>query len=329
MSDVEKSNLKETILRGAKAAREIGKSRPRTFEIGDGLLALRAQCLIDMGRSPLVNDRSVLKSGKYRELMGRALKTYPDYTLSTVFKNDSTRLAYMFVAEHRADIERVFAEAEVSNPGSTLRIVNPERIKSKYKSLTEPPKRKKEKAAAIAAEAIAQENDELFRKLKEDAINTRRQYDDLFARFIDFDETPADRLAELLLDVKAKNQGNRLRFIDLIVKYATGAEIPTGGEPEHSPEFVEAVFKQVRKERAAESSTSSPETEGKPSGLGKSPRRRRAAKPHDDAAPRESDEAAPVHVAANEKVQAKVRKALRKAKRKAKVETEPLDNLNA
>lgn len=173
--------LKAIILVGAKAAREIGKSRERTFAIGDGLLALRTQCLMAMGKEG-VNDRTILKSGKYRDLMGKALKTYPDYTLSTVFKNDSTRLAYAWCAENRTQIETVFAQEEVKNPGATLRICNPERIKSKFKSLTDPPRKKKATKEAAALEA-AKEQDELFRKLKDDAINSRRQYDELFGQY--------------------------------------------------------------------------------------------------------------------------------------------------
>ena len=117
--------LTDVIKNGAKAAREIGKSRERTYAIGEGLLAMRSKCLIAMGKDIRVNDRTILKSAKYRELMSRALKTYPDYTLSTVFKNDSTRLAYMFVAEYRDQVENAFAAEEIKNPGATLRIINP------------------------------------------------------------------------------------------------------------------------------------------------------------------------------------------------------------
>ena len=212
--------LTDAIKNGAKAAREIGKSRERTYAIGEGLLAMRSKCLIAMGKDTRINDRTILKSAKYRELMSKALKTYPDYTLSTVFKNDSTRLAYMFVAEYRSQVENAFAAEEIKNPGATLRIINPERMKAKFKSLTEPLKAKKAKAAQ-AAEAEAQEQDELFKKLREDAISSRRQYDDLFAKYIDFDDTPAEKLIELLLDTAAHNRKNRLRFIDLVVKYAT------------------------------------------------------------------------------------------------------------
>lgn len=250
MSDtVTEPDLKAAILKGAKAAREIGKSRERTFDIGEGLLALRSQCLIAMGKDPRVNDRTILKSGKYRELMGKALKTYPDYTLATVFKNDSTRLAYLFVAEYRPQIEAIFAEEEVKNPGSTLRITNPERIKSKFKSLTNPPKKAKA-AKATAAEAEAADRDEQFRKLRDDAITSRRQYDELFAKYVDFDNTPADKLVELLLDTAAHNRKNRLAFIDMVVKYATGDK-PTVSK--------EAVAKQVRKERKAKKPKSEPE----------------------------------------------------------------------
>jgi hypothetical protein len=215
--------LTDAIKLGAKAAREIGKSRDRTFAIGEGLVAMRTKVLIDLGKDPRINDRSILKSGKYRELMGKALKTYPDYTLDTVFKNDSTRLAYMFVAEYKDQILNAFAAEELRNPGATLRLVNPERIKSKFKSLTDPPK-KAAASKAAAKEAEEQDRDELFGKLKEDAINSRRQYDELFARYIDFDTTPAERLAELLFDTSAKSGGrkNRLAFIDMVVKYATG-----------------------------------------------------------------------------------------------------------
>lgn len=214
----EEADLKETILRGAKAAREIGKSRERTFEIGEGLMALRSQCLIAMGRDPRINDRTILKSGEYRERMGAALKTYPAYTLATVFKNDSTRLAYMYCAEYRPEIETAFAEAEIANPGSTLRLTNPERIKAKFKALIDPPKKAKA-AKAAKAEAEAEDRDELQRTI----ANAQREYDELFARHIDFDTTPAERLAELLFDTTANSQGrkNRLAFIDLVVKYAS------------------------------------------------------------------------------------------------------------
>lgn len=213
----EEADLKEAILRGAKAAREIGKSRERTFEIGEGLMALRSQCLIAMGKDPRINDRSILKSGEYRERMGAALKTYPAYTLATVFKNDSTRLAYMYCAEYRPEIETVFAKAEIANPGSTLRLTNPERIKAKFKALIAPP-RKAKAAKAAKAEAEAQDRDELTRAI----ADAQREYDELFARHIDFDTTPADKLAELLFDTTANSEGrkNRLAFIDLVVKYA-------------------------------------------------------------------------------------------------------------
>lgn len=217
----EEADLKEAILRGAKAAREIGKSRERTFEIGEGLMALRSQCLIAMGRDPRINDRTILKSGEYRERMGAALKTYPAYTLATVFKNDSTRLAYMYCAEYRLEIETAFAEAEIANPGSTLRLTNPERIKAKFKALIDPP-RKAKAAKAATAEAEAQEADMVIKKLREDVDHLSGAYDDLFARHVDFDTTPADKLAELLFDTTANSQGrkNRLAFIDLVVKYA-------------------------------------------------------------------------------------------------------------
>lgn len=226
----EDNNYKEAILRGAKAAREIGKSRPRTFEIGEGLMALRAQCLIAMGKDPRINDRTILKSGKYRELMGKALKTYPDYTLATVFKNDSTRLAYMFCAEYRPQIEALFAEEEIKNPGSTLRITNPERIKSKFKTLTDPPK-KRAASKAAAKEAADQERDAEFSKLQDERDQACKDYDELFERLIDFDTTPAEKLVDMLLDAKATNRKNRLRFIDLIVQYATGGKVSEALSP--------------------------------------------------------------------------------------------------
>lgn len=229
MTAIVEPDLRSVILAGAKAAREIGKSRERTFAIGDGLLALRAQCLTAMGKDPRINDRTILKSGKYRELMGKALKTYPDYTLDTVFKNDSTRLAYMWCAENKPQIENVFAQEEIKNPGSTLRICNPERMKSKFKSLTDPPKKKKAEKEK-QAEIDAQEKDEQFKKLRDDAINSRRQYDELFAKYVDFDNTPPEKLADMLFDTAAdaKHRKNRLAFIDLVVKYA--------GEPKSKKE---------------------------------------------------------------------------------------------
>lgn len=215
--------LKSVILAGAKAAREIGKSRDRTFAIGDGLLAMRSECLIAMGKDPRINDRTILKSGKYRELMGKALKTYPDYTLNTVFKNDSTRLAYMWCAENRPMILTAFEAEELKNPGTTTRICNPERIKSKFKALTDPPK-KKAAIKAAAKEAEAQDNDERMKELKTQRDDAHRAYQELFDKFIDFDTTPAERLADLLFDTKTTNgnRKNRMRFIELVVKYATG-----------------------------------------------------------------------------------------------------------
>ena len=251
--------LTDVIKNGAKAAREIGKSRERTYAIGEGLLAMRSKCLIAMGKDIRVNDRTILKSAKYRELMSRALKTYPDYTLSTVFKNDSTRLAYMFVAEYRDQVENAFAAEEIKNPGATLRIINPERMKSKFKSLTDPPKVRKAKAAQ-AAEAQAQERDELFRKLKEDAISSRRQYDDLFAKYVDFDDTPAERLVELLLDTAAHNRTNRMRFIKLVVEYAMPGSTPEAREQAYK-EDQQDLERKPRKARKAKAPKSNREAD--------------------------------------------------------------------
>lgn len=174
----EAADLKAAIQRGAKAAREVGKSRTRTFEIGEGLLAMRSTVLKALGKDPRLNDRAILKSTKYRDLMSKALKTYPDYTLDTVFKNDSTRLAYLFCAEYRPQIEAVFADAEIANPGSTIRIVNPERIKAKFKALTDPP-RVKENKKAEQAEAEAQERDENEKQLRVEAEDWKRKYEEL------------------------------------------------------------------------------------------------------------------------------------------------------
>jgi hypothetical protein len=239
--------LTDAIKLGAKAAREIGKSRERTFQIGEGLMALRSKALIDMGKDPRINDRSILKSGKYRELMGKYLKTYPDYTLETVFKNDSTRLAYMFVAEYKDQILNVFAAEELRNPGATLRLTNPERIKSKFKSLTDAPKKAKAIKEA-AAEAEAQDADERMSELRTQRDDAHRAYHEMFDRHVNFDTTPAAKLAELLFDTASSAEGrkNRLAFIDMVVKYATGKE--------------------------------KPESEGKPSPVGKSPRQRRPKK---------------------------------------------------
>lgn len=176
--------LHDAILKGAKAAREVGKSKARTFEIGEGLLAMRSQCLIQMGKDPRINDRSILKTPAYRDLMGRALKTYPDYTLNTVFKNDSTRLAYLFCAEYRDQIEAAFAAAEVANPGSTIRICNPERIKGKFKALINPPVRKTKAQNQAEAEQEAQARDDELKayreewRLKYEAL--KLEYDALF-----------------------------------------------------------------------------------------------------------------------------------------------------
>lgn len=247
----EDNGYKEAILNGAKAAREIGKSRERTFAIGEGLVAMRCQCLIAMGKDPRINDRTILKSGKYRELMGKALKTYPAYTLATVFRNDSTRLAYMYCAEYRTQIETAFAAEEVKNPNTTLRIVNPERIKSKFKALTDPPK-KKAATKAAAKEAAEQDRDAELIEARKQRDEVQRDYNQLFERVIDFDQTPAEQLVDILLDTKAANRKNRLRFIDLVVEYATGEratkkvrtrkeKAPPSDEGGFSPEALEAL----------------------------------------------------------------------------------------
>lgn len=218
----------KTILNGAKAAREVGKTRERTFAIGEGLLAMRSEVLIAMGKDPRLNDRTVLKSAKYRTTMSRALKTYPDYTLSTVFKNDSTRLAYLFCAEYRPQIEAAFADAELREPGSTVRIVNPERIKAKFKALTEPPKEKRQSQAAAQAEAEAQERDALNKRLVDEAIDWKRKYDELK---IEYDRLWEETRPKAALSAPAKIKKTKGRkLVEKAVKKAldNGAPVIEG-----------------------------------------------------------------------------------------------------